>query len=433
MTNNTITIRYILLFIVAFTITPSFAVDLFLCKTPNVTHNVLGEQSNEDSYPYKKKAVLSETKNGMFTSISIKKEQNNNIVLFSYDDNDEVKSTTANEMVDSIQNDNTLSNNQTITTPSTVTNNQQVTKKLVNFGMWNWETRTWNTSPEQFITKIKSKGINQVYLQLAIENETIKFKEQLSQLLDIAYENQIKIFAVEGSPDMVIGSGLKNAIRRNKIIKQFCSMREDKPCLAGIQYDIEPYVLKEYNQDANHFWQLWNNAIEMLSQSWGDKIDVVIPFWLLNKDIDEQIIKNIESFYISKYIIMAYRTNYEDIYHISKDWLTWGDQNEKKIIIALENGLLDEEVQSFYIPIMTNDEVEKFGSNDNNVILQHKNNPRGDNDVYSNSSHLSARIGNNEISFMGDEEKLFETVRLLENDLAQWRSFDGIALHGLAL
>ena len=62
---------------------------------------------------------------------------------------------------------------------------------------------------------------------------------------------------------MVIDSGLKNAIRRNKIIKQFCSMRENKPCLAGIQYDIEPYVLKEYNQDANHFWQLWNNAIEM--------------------------------------------------------------------------------------------------------------------------------------------------------------------------
>ena len=34
---------------------------------------------------------------------------------------------------------------------------------------------------------------------------------------------------------------------------------------------------------------------------------------------------------------------------------------------------------------------------------------------------------------MGDEKRLFETVRLLENDLTQWRSFDGIALHGLAL
>ena len=433
MTNNTITIRYILLFIVVFTITPSFAVDLFLCKTPNGTYNVLEEQSNEDSYQYKKKAVSSETKNVMFTSISFKKEQNNNIVSSSYDNNDEIKSTTATEMVDSIQNGNPLSNNQTITTQSSVINNQQITKKLVNLGMWNWEAHTWNTSPKQFITKIKSRGINQVYLQLTIENQTIKFKEQLSQLLDIAYENQIKIIAVEGSPDMVIDSGLKNAIRRNKIIKQFCSMREDKPCLAGIQYDIEPYVLKGYNQDANHFWQLWNHAIEMLSQSWGNKIEVVIPFWLLNKDIDEQIVKNIQSSYISKYIIMAYRTNYTDIYNISKDWLTWGDRNEKKIIIALENGLLVEEVQNFYIPIITNNEIEKFASNDNNVILRHKNNLRGDNDVYTDSSHLSTRIGNNEISFMGDEEKLFETVKLLENDLTQWRSFDGIALHGLAL
>ena len=433
MTNNVITIRFILLLILALTITPSFAVDLFLCKTPNGTYNVLEEQSNEDSYQYKKKAFSSKTQNLIFTSISSEKEQNNNFISSSYVDNDEVKSTTKTEMVASIQNDNTLSENQTITTQPPVINNQQVTKKSINLGMWNWETRTWDTSPEQFIIKIKSKGINQIYLQLAIENETIKFKEQLNQLLDIAYENQIKIIAVEGSPYMVIDSGLKNAIRRNKIIKQFCSMREDKPCLAGIQYDIEPYVLKEYNQDANHFWQLWNNAIEMLSQSWGDKIEVVIPFWLLNKDIDERIVKNIQSSYISKYIIMAYRTNYPDIYNISKDWLTWGVQNEKKIIIALENSLLFEEVQSFYIPIITNNEIEKFASNDSNVILRQKDNPSGDNDVYTDSSHLSARIGNNEISFMGDEEKLFETVRLLENDLAQWRSFDGIALHGLAL
>ena len=188
-----ITIRFILLLIVAFIITPSFAVDLFLCKTPNGTYNVLEEQSNEDSYQYKKKAFSSKTQNLIFTSISSEKEQNNNLISSSYIDNDEVKYTTATEMVASIQNDNTLSENQTITTQPPVTNNQQVTKKSINLGMWNWETRTWDTSPEQFITKIKSKGINQIYLQLAIENETIKFKEQLNQLLDVAYENQIKI------------------------------------------------------------------------------------------------------------------------------------------------------------------------------------------------------------------------------------------------
>ena len=349
----------------------------------------------------KKKEVSSETKNETFTSISTTQEQNNNIVSSSYDNNDEVRSTTATEIFD------TSCDNQAITTQSFATNNPKSTKKSLNLGMWNWEAHTWNTSPKQFIAKIKSKGINQIYLQLEIENKTIKYIDQLNQLLDIAYKNRIKIIAIEGSPDMVIDSGLKNAIERNKIIKQFCSMRKNKPSLAGIQYDIEPYILDEYNQDANHIWKLWINAIKMLSQSWGDKIEVVIPFWLLYIDNGEQTVKSIKS-YTSKYIIMAYRTNYTQIYNISAEWLTWGDKNEQKIIIALENGLIEDEVDKFNIS-------------------------SGDNEVDTYSSHLSTRTANNEISFMGDEKRLFETVRLLQNDLTQWRSFDGIALHGIDL
>ncbi|MFQ1008904.1 hypothetical protein B6D12_05690 [Gilliamella apicola] len=380
----------------------------------------------------KKKEVSSETKNETFTSISTTQEQNNNIVSSSYDNNDEVRSTTATEIFDSIQNDNTSCDNQAITTQSFATNNPKSTKKSLNLGMWNWEAHTWNTSPKQFIAKIKSKGINQIYLQLEIENKTIKYIDQLNQLLDIAYKNRIKIIAIEGSPDMVIDSGLKNAIERNKIIKQFCSMRKNKPSLAGIQYDIEPYILDEYNQDANHIWKLWINAIKMLSQSWGDKIEVVIPFWLLYIDNGEQTVKSIKS-YTSKYIIMAYRTNYTQIYNISAEWLTWGDKNEQKIIIALENGLIEDEVDKFNISSRINDKIEKFAFNDNNVILPNKDNSIGDNEVHTYSSHLSPRTANNEISFMGDEKRLFETVRLLQNDLTQWRSFDGIALHGLDL
>ena len=130
---------------------------------------------------------------------------------------------------------------------------------------------------------------------------------------------------------------------------------------------------------------------------------------------------------------MAYRTNYTQIYNISAEWLTWGDKNEQKIIIALENGLIEDEVDKFNISSRINDKIEKFAFNDNNVILPNKDNSIGDNEVHTYSSHLSPRTANNEISFMGDEKRLFETVRLLQNDLTQWRSFDGIALHGLDL
>ncbi|MCX8650714.1 hypothetical protein J3U21_10395 [Gilliamella sp. B2776] len=432
MTNNAATIRFILLFIIAFMIHSSFAADRFVGTTQNGTYNALWMQANDDLHPCEKKTIFSETKNGILNSVSSKQEQNFDNVLSGYNNDSVIKPTNMDETPDLIQTDDDLFDNQTVNTQLPVTNEEIITKKLINLGMWNWETRTWDTSPEQFINQIRAKGINQIYLQLAIENENIKYKEQLNQLLDIAYENQIKIIAVEGSPDMVIDSGLRNAIERNKIIKQFCSMREDKPCLAGIQYDIEPYVLDDYNQDPDYIWKLWHNAIKMLSQSWGDKIEIVIPFWLLYIDNGEQIVQSIQS-YISRYTIMAYRTDYTQIYNISAKWLIWGDENEQKIMIALENSLLDDGVENFYIPILTSDELEKAEFNDKEFILLNKDKLHIDSNTYTYSSPLSPRAGSRDISFMGDEDKLFQTVDLLGNDLTQWNSFDGIALHGLAL
>lgn len=426
-------IRSIFLFIISFYVSSTFATDLFLCKAIDGTYKILWALPNDNSPECEKKIVSSETENVIFTSISPKQDKNYNIILSGSDKNNVFKPTTAIETQETMLNQNKNIDKQLVSIHRIQSKSQQTSSKsLVNLAMWNWEASTWLNYPEKFIKTVKSKGIDQIYLQLSIDNDKIADEEQLIELLDIAANNQIKIIAVEGSPDMVIESGLKYAIERNQVIKQFCQARKDKPCLAGIQYDIEPYILKEYNQDPKATWQLWNNAIKMLSQSWGDKIEVVIPFWLRNIDNGEQIVQDIAP-YTSKYIVMVYRTDYDLIYNLSTDWLSWGDKNSKKITIALESGILDDELEKFYVPSKTYGEIEKVAFNDKDVILLNKEKLTSDNAIYtySASSLEKSDAKNHIISFMGKEDNLFKTVNLLADVFPEWSSFDGIALHGL--
>ncbi|MCX8575255.1 MULTISPECIES: hypothetical protein [unclassified Gilliamella] len=296
---------------------------------------------------------------------------------------------------------------------NTLVNNLTYTEKNRNLAMWNWKATTWNNSPNQFITKIKSKGINQIYLQLFIENQQIEYEEQLINLLDIAFQNGIEIIAVEGAAEMILESGLQNAIERNQIIKQFCQRRINKPCLAGIQYDIEPYLLSDYDQNKDLIWQQWAQAIKKLSESWGGKIEIVVPFWLKDINQSKQIIQFIEP-YSLKYIIMVYRTDYELIYDISAKWLSWGDENLHKIVIALENGILSEEFEKYYSYDQTNSEIEE-GSNDEN----------------SNVNSTDHIVDFTEISFEGNEDELFGMINALTEVFSNWSSFDGFAINGL--
>lgn len=422
--------RGIFLFIISLSVSPTFATDLFLCKAIDGTYKILWVLPNDNSPECERKTVSSATENVIFTSISPKQDQNFNIILSGPDKNDVFKPTTAIETRETMLNQNNNIDKQKANIQSK--SQKTSSKSLGNLAMWNWETSTWIKYPEKFIKGVKSKGIDQIYLQLTIDNNKIANEEQLIALLDIAANNQVKIIAVEGSPDMVIESGLKNAIERNQVIKQFCQSRGNKPCLAGIQYDIEPYILKEYNQDPKSIWQLWNNAIKMLSQSWGDKIEVVIPFWLRSIDNGEQIVQDITP-YAAKYIIMVYRTDYEQIYKLSTDWLSWGDKNNQKITIALESGILDDELEKFYVPSNTDGEIEKVAFSDKDVILLNKEKLTSDNAIYtySSSSLEKSDAKNHVISFMGKEDNLFKTVNLLADVFPEWNSFDGIALHGL--
>lgn len=297
------------------------------------------------------------------------------------------------------------------THPVTPMDNLTFPEKKRNLAMWNWQSATWTNSPNQFITKIKSKGINQIYLQLFIENQQIEYEEQLINLLDIAFQNGIEIIAVEGAAEMILESGLQNAIERNQIIKQFCQRRINKPCLAGIQYDIEPYLLSDYDQNKDLIWQQWAQAIKKLSESWGGKMEIVIPFWLKDINQSKQIIQNIEP-YSLKYIIMVYRTDYELIYDISAKWLSWGDDNLHKIVIALENGILSEELEKYYSLDQTYSEIEKEANDENSA---------------------DQIVDYSKISFEGKEDELFDMINALTEVFSSWSSFDGFAINGLAV
>jgi hypothetical protein len=294
---------------------------------------------------------------------------------------------------------------------------------------WIWAAKQWQTSPRALIDWAKERQLNRLYLQLQISDNQLQAQPQLRQLMTLAKAEGIALYIVEGDPAMVSSDGLANALRRAAVIKAFCTPGESD-CFAGVQYDIEPYILSEYAYQRGLIWQRWSQAIAELHRFWQQPIEVAVPFWMIASRDGKKAIEAVKPA-VSNYAVMAYRTSAPEIESISRPWLIWGDKNDKGIIIALENGILSDEIHQTYLPSTTAEGIlEKINFDSVDVVILNKTpvkGRRGVNQLYDYRNQVLIPATN--ISFMGDEAGLFEQKKRL--NFNRHRSFKGFAMHGL--
>lgn len=295
---------------------------------------------------------------------------------------------------------------------------------------WVWSLEQWQYKPENLIRWAKQKGLNRIYIQIEIDSNGVKHQPQIEQLLNQSSQQDIEIHLVEGDPLMVYDEGLKHALNRISAIKTFCNAKKS-PCFKGIQYDIEPYILDEFSYQPEKMWKAWLHSIKTLSHAWGNKVDAAVPFWLISSN--ERNVLPMSKQFIDHYIVMAYRTNRSSINDISQPWLEWADTNHSAIILALENGTLPDEKQDYYSKSDENiGAIERISFPDVDIVLLN-NHTIGSKNSLNTFYHykFTKIIKATEISFMGDETRLYQHAVWLLNDMLKYDSLSGIALHEL--
>lgn len=296
-------------------------------------------------------------------------------------------------------------------------------------GTWLWNAEAWLTRPWLVEEWAVTSRLDRVFLQLRIDNGKLTDGQALADLIARLGRRGISVHAVEGDPAMITADGLDNALRRAAAIRRYQLASRPDAHLAGLQFDIEPYLLAEFALDSAAVWSQWAAAIQSLSLAWGQPVSIVVPFWMLDSEGGSAAMASARVA-VSDVTVMAYRTEIGEVTALSEPWLTWGALHERPIRVALENGPIGVEVHQTFVRAETG-HLRLITENGIATVSLLSKPTRAQQGALAYAFHQETRVNPARISFMNNRAKLAVARAELSRLLVAWPSFDGLMIHAL--
>lgn len=302
-------------------------------------------------------------------------------------------------------------------------------RQTSNTGTWLWRAEAWLQRPAEIIKWATASQLDRIFLQLQIDKGEIANSPALAEFVTQLDRRGISAHAVEGDPAMATAHGLSHALGRVAAIRRYQTASPPRARLAGLQFDIEPYLLPDFALDTTAIWAQWADTIQALSSAWAEPVSVVVPFWMLDSEAGAAAMAAARPA-ISKLTVMAYRTEVGQVTSLSEPWLAWGTLNGVPVSIALENGPLGAEVHRTFLRAETGSLLLSRKGRMATVSL-FSNPAVARQDAVAYAFHHETRVNPARISFMNNWDKLAVARAELTRLLVAWPSFDGLMIHGL--
>lgn len=293
---------------------------------------------------------------------------------------------------------------------------------------WVWQDTQWRTAPEDFVRDAQTRGLDEVYIAVHVENGSVADPASLVRLIALATPRGLRVTVVEGDPRMATAEGLAFAVDRARALRAFNETHPDT-ALSGLQYDIEPYILPAYQRRPERVLADWARSIAVLSETYGEAVDLVIPFWL--PDVPGGAVALTEAARHARTLtVMAYRTTPAALVDAALPALEWAGRTGLPVTVAVEAGALaDEEIHVYRRA--AEGPLQILQGEDGADVRLHAAPVAGTQDrptyVFSHAIALPA----SRISFAGDLAALGRVVSEAEPVLSGYPAFAGIAVHGL--
>lgn len=150
--------------------------------------------------------------------------------------------------------------------------------------------------------------------------------ERLQLFVKRARAEGLSVWAVDGDPAMVLPAEHSAAATRARAYAVFNRQVPSTARLQGVQFDVEPYLVKGQNwSDADmdgHYLALVRALHQSLQDDVGSQgpalaLDMVVPFWWSGRSA---LLANIAPL-LNGLVVMDYRTNPENIYRFAVPFL----------------------------------------------------------------------------------------------------------------
>ena len=220
-------------------------------------------------------------------------------------------------------------------------NNNKINERAVYF----WDTieilkskKEWQT----FLNNLKKTKINKVYIQIPYKiNEGRSWTKKRKVFFDFIgflLKNEIDLEFLDGYKGFALEPFHKTVLNQIRNLKYFWNKHLEKYPFPPIHLDIEPYLLRFYNN--LNYKEIYNEYINLLKKikvNYPDvELNLDIPFWL--DSLDEEILKEIIK-YSDGITIMAYRSKVygsNGVIDITEREVSLAKKESKKVYIAIE-------------------------------------------------------------------------------------------------
>ncbi|GAV26349.1 hypothetical protein ciss_22820 [Carboxydothermus islandicus] len=211
--------------------------------------------------------------------------------------------------------------------------------KVLPRGVWTWDISL--TKEQDFWEILTEYKIKTLYLQIPPKINS----EQMAKILTEAKKLEKEVYALGGEPSWGLKENQEEVLA---FIDKVIDLNQKLPVkFAGIQLDIEPYLLPDWERNwqavAVEYLDILKLVKEKLSGS-GLSFEVVVPFWFDEGEKSFRLTYQGRENYLSGHIlelvagisVMAYRENYEEIPVVCKEELALGEKYGKKVRVGIE-------------------------------------------------------------------------------------------------
>lgn len=298
----------------------------------------------------------------------------------------------------------------------------------LNASAWAWQPDAWRKSGDLLIRSAIERGLTRLHVSLLIADGHVLHTDELASFIRAASRRNIAVEAVEGDPRMALDEGLSHGLERARAIASYQQGASADTRLAGVQYDIEPYVLPDWGSAPSDYAG-WSAAVNALSRAVESPVDLVLPFWIANDAAGLAFLGDVEAS-VNGVTVMSYRADGALAADLAQPLLGWGVTAGKPVRIALEAGPVASESEETFVPAAKGQLALR--ETDGQVTATYHREPTTVPGARMYASRGTALTRSDRISFLGDEQRMVEAAHGVARVASAWDSFAGIGFHGLA-
>lgn len=297
---------------------------------------------------------------------------------------------------------------------------------------WIWQPEGWRqtgNAADSTFAAFAAAAIDTLFITVPVDPERAQVldAERLAAFVARAAKTGIAVWAVAGDARAVLPAERRHFTRMARAYADYNRTAPADAKLAGIQYDIEPYLNRGYALDATPWLDAYAETVRELRAAADLPIDLAIPFFWATANTSRGRLLDAIAPDTEGITVMDYRTDPAQIRTLAQPFLEWGSHAQRRVRIALEAGPIADARVQHHAPAGQGRLAVVIGKR-HGALLEFTEAVNAPGLRSFAPTHTGTMPGST-VSFIDRRHELLDRSAQLEHDWRSWPAFSGVALH----